>query len=63
MPTAIERSHLEQGHVLPEGLSWDLVDERRARGNIAAIFVPVAVAPGCLGWEVPFVDGRPLLHP
>ena len=63
MPTAIERSYVEQGYRLPEGLTWDMVAERRARWAIAGIFVPVAVAPGCVGWGVPHVDGRPLRQP
>ena len=63
MPTPIERSYLEQGYVLPDGLTWEMVAERRARWDISPIFVPVAVAPSCLGWGVPFVDGRPLQHP
>src|SRR6476469_3338143 len=41
MPTAIERSYVEQGYRLPEGLTWDMVAERRARWDIAGIFVPV----------------------
>jgi hypothetical protein len=40
-----------------------MVAERRARWDIAAIFVPVAVAPGCVGWGVPHVNGAPLKHP
>ncbi len=63
MPTAIERFYEEQGYRLPEGLSWEMVADRRARWDIAAIFVPVATAPGCLGWGVPFIHGRPLDHP
>jgi hypothetical protein len=63
MPTPIERSYLEQGYVLPDGLTWEMVAERRARWDISPIFVPVAVAPLCLGWGVPIVDGRPLQHP
>jgi hypothetical protein len=63
MPTHIERAYVEQGFVLPEGLSWELVSERRRRWNIPDIYVPVAVAPGCLGWGVPYVGGVPLKHP
>lgn len=62
MPTEIERSYLEQGYRLPEGLSWDMVDDRRRRWGIDPVLVPVAVAPGCVGWGVPFIDGRPLNH-
>jgi hypothetical protein len=63
MPTDIERSYLEQGYRLPEGLTWDMVDERRARWGIRPVMVPVAVGPGCLGWGVPVIDGKPLTHP
>jgi hypothetical protein len=62
MPTEIERSYGERGYRLPEGLTWDMVAERRMRWGIAGIFVPVAVAPGCLGWGVPYVCGVPLKH-
>jgi len=62
MPTAIEQSYLDQGWRLPEGFSWAMVAERRARWNIPDIFVPIAVAPGCVGWGVPYVDGVPLRH-
>jgi hypothetical protein len=63
MPTDIEKSYLEQGYVLPEPLTWARVDEARRRWDIAPIFVPLAIRPGCIGWGVPFVDGRPLKHP
>ncbi|HEX5420176.1 MAG TPA: hypothetical protein VFY39_09265 [Gammaproteobacteria bacterium] len=63
MPTEIEQAYLEQGYVLPDGLTWEMIAERRARWDIPDIFVPIAVAPGCLGWGVPFVDGVPLKHP
>jgi hypothetical protein len=63
MPTDIERSYEEQGYSLPEGLTWEMVAERRARWSISAILVPVAVAPGCVGWGVPYIGGRPLRHP
>ena len=63
MPSAIERSYLEQGYRLPDGFTWEMVDERRRRWEIDAIFVPIAVSPFCLGWGVPHVDGRPLKHP
>ena len=42
MPTDIERSYLEQGYVLPEGLTWDQVDKLRARWDVAPILVPLA---------------------
>ena len=63
MPTDIERSYCEQGYRLPDGLTWDMVAERRARWDIPAIFVPLAVAPGCVGWGVPHMGGVPLKHP
>ena len=63
MPTDIELSYVEQGYRLPEGLTWKMVAERRARWAIADILVPVAVAPGCVGWAVPYIVGVPLKHP
>jgi hypothetical protein len=62
MPNRIECSYVEQGYRLPEGLTWDMVAERRARWKIETIFVPVAVAPGCIGWGVPYIGGVPLRH-
>lgn len=61
--TDIERSYMDQGYELPDGLTWDMVAERRARWAIADIYVPVAVAPGCVGWGVPFKHAVPLRHP
>jgi hypothetical protein len=63
MPSDIERSYEAQGYRLPDGLTWDMVAERRARWAIAAIYVPIAVTPGCVGWGVPHVGGVPLRHP
>ncbi len=64
MPTDIELSYLGQGYTLPEGLSWADVDARRKHWDINPIFVPIARAPGaCIGWGVPFIDGKPLRHP
>ncbi|HEX5258976.1 MAG TPA: hypothetical protein VFW35_09380 [Sphingomicrobium sp.] len=63
MPTDIERSYVEQGYHLPGGLTWDMVAERRARWAISEIFVPIAVAPGCVGWGVPYRNRVPLKHP
>jgi len=60
MPTDIERAYLEQGNRLPEGLSWELVAERRQSWGIDPVLVPLAVAPGCVGWGVPFVGAKPL---
>lgn len=64
MPTGIELSYLEQGYTLPEGMSWADVDARRMHWDIDPIFVPIARVPGaCIGWGVPFIDGKPLKHP
>lgn len=63
MPTRIEQSYLDQGYRLPDGLTWAMVASARARWTVNPIFVPIAVAPGCVGWGVPFVDGKPLKHP
>lgn len=63
MPNDIERSYCEQGYRLPEGLTWEMVAERRRRLDIAGLFVPIEVSPGCIGWGVPHVDGVPLKHP
>ena len=63
MPTDIEHSYCEQGYRLPEGLTWEMVAERRARWDIDDIFVPIAVSPGCVGWGVPHIGGVPLKHP
>ncbi len=63
MPTEIERAYMEQGFELPDGVTRKMVAEGRARWSIPDIFVPVALAPGCLGWGVPHVGGKPLKHP
>lgn len=63
MPTPIELAYLEQGYTLPERLTWEMVAERRARWGVPDILVPVAMAPGCLSWGVPFLNGVPLRHP
>ncbi len=60
MPTDIERSCLDQGYRLPQGLSWAMIGERRARWRIAPIFGPVAVAPDCVGWGVLYIGGKPI---
>jgi len=44
VPTEIEQSYVDQGYRLPEGLTWDMVAERRIRWDIPGIFVPIAVA-------------------
>ena len=63
MPTAIEQAYLDQGYLLPALLTWEQVAERRASWRIEPIYVPLAFAPGCLAWGVPFIDGKPLAHP
>jgi hypothetical protein len=63
MPTDIKRAYQEQGYSFPVGLTWDMVAERRERWAIPDILVSIAVGPGCLGWGVPYVAGRPLEHP
>ena len=63
MPTEIEQAYCDQGYVLPEPLTWDDVAERRQRWSIDPIMVPLALAPGCLSWGVPFLNGKPLEHP
>ena len=59
MLTTIERSYLDQGYVLPEPLTWDEVAERRAHWRIDPIYVPVAIAPGCLACGWPSMNGTP----
>jgi hypothetical protein len=63
MPTEIERSYVEQGYRLPEGLTWEKVARLRAHWEVRDIFVPIASGPECIGWGVPLVDGRHLKHP
>jgi hypothetical protein len=36
--------------ILPDGWTWPLVRERRAKWGISADMVPVANAPGCTAW-------------
>lgn len=40
-----------------------MVADRRARWAIADILVPIAVAPGCVGWGVPYRNGVSIEHP
>jgi hypothetical protein len=63
MPSEIEHDYVEQGYRLPDGLTWQAVEASRSKWGIDPILVPVAVAPGCIGWGVPFIDGKPLKHP
>lgn len=60
MPSAIEQAYVEQGYRHPGELNWDAVERHRAAWDIDPILVPVAVGPGCIGWGVPFIDGKPL---
>ena len=63
MRSEIERSYVEQGYRLPEGLTWQAVEASRRKWDIDPVMVPVTIAPGCVGWGVPFIDGKPLKHP
>lgn len=64
MPTDIERSYLDRGYILPDGMTWTQVAEHRARWAIDPIHVPIARRPGlCIGWGVPIVYGKHLEHP
>jgi hypothetical protein len=64
MPTEIERSYVEHGYRLPDGMTWADVAAQRAHWEINPIFVPIARVPGaCIGWGVPIVNGRHLEHP
>lgn len=58
--TPIEKAYVEQGYKLPDGLTWEMVAEARARNDTPAFMVPVAMAPGCVAWAVPYIDGKPL---
>jgi len=35
---------------LPEGWTWERVEEARAKWDIAENMVPIATAPGCVAW-------------
>ena len=35
---------------LPEGWTWEMVEEARAKWDISPNMVPVAAAPGCVAW-------------
>lgn len=58
--TPIEKSYVEQGYKLPDGWTWARVEEARTLHNTPAYMVPVATAPGCCAWAVPYIDGKPL---
>ncbi|HET7575623.1 MAG TPA: hypothetical protein VFK19_03535 [Sphingomicrobium sp.] len=59
----IERSYVKHGYRLPQGFSWTNVREHRRHWNIAATFVQLAVASGCISWGVLYAGGVPLKHP
>ena len=63
MPTEIEQSYIDQGWQLPEGLTWERVEALRRHWDIEPIFVPEVVGHRCIGWGVPFINGKPLKHP
>jgi hypothetical protein len=35
---------------LPDGWTWEQVEQQRAQWDIASNMVPIAVAPGCVAW-------------
>ncbi len=59
----IEAGYVAQGYVLPEGFTWEIVAESRAKYDIGAIYVPVVAGHGCCAWGVPIVNGAFLKHP
>ena len=63
MPNYIEQGYLDQGYALPEGWTWDRVNEHRARWNVDAILMPIVVAHGCVGWGVPIINDAFPKHP
>jgi hypothetical protein len=63
MRSEIEQGYIDQGYRLPEGLTWERVDALRQHWGVNSLLVPEVVASGCIGWGVPFVDGRPMRHP
>ena len=63
MRSDIEQCYADQGYRLPDSLTWADVEKLRSEWSIDPVLVPVAVAPGCIGWGVPFIDGVPLRHP
>lgn len=63
MRNEIEQGYIDQGYRLPDGLTWERVNALRARWEVSPLLVPEAVAGGCIGWGVPFVDGKPMRHP
>lgn len=60
--TEIEQSYVAQGYELPAGWTWEHVATARAKYGVGAIYVPIAAAPGCVGWGVPMIDGKFLIH-
>ena len=57
----IERGYVAQGYCLPDGITWEMVHEARAKWGTPDFMVPVVVVPGvCVGWAVPRVNGKPM---
>jgi hypothetical protein len=63
MRNKIEQGYIDQGYQLPAGLTWARVDALRLHWRVNPLLVPEAVGGGCIGWGVPFVDGKPMKHP
>jgi hypothetical protein len=63
MRNEIEQGYIDQGYVLPEGLTWEKVDALRERWGVNPLLVPEVIGRGCIGWGVPFVYGKPMKHP
>lgn len=63
MRNDIEQGYIDQGYRLPEGLTWERVDALRAHWGVNPLLVPEAFGGGCIGWGVPFIDGKPIKHP
>ena len=63
MRNEIEQGYIDQGYRLPEGLTWERVDALREYWGVNPLLVPEVVGSGCIGWGVPFVDGKPMKHP
>lgn len=60
-PNTLEALYVKHGYVLPEGFTWKLVHEARAKWETDERFMPVCRVPGqCVGWGIPYVNGKPL---
>jgi len=60
--TQTEALYIEQGYLLPEGWTWDIVHQQRKMYDLPAVADPIASCPGANGWGVPFINGRALKH-